>query len=197
MKITWFPYCWSFMVGRGGVEPPFSVFQTGAPTVYAICPYFFKTQCLFCKMLDSNQRPIVYQTIAHPSELISLQSYLLCVPYTKIQNERRNHYDFLVARGGTRTHDFHLMRVTRQPLLYSAMGAAGGFEPRIQVMNLVSYLQTTTAISEGGVFFRSEPPRPHMKGNENRKVAGGKAENILSQAMRITLENFSFIIQYS
>ena len=83
------------------------------------------------------------------------------------------------------------------PFLYPAMGAAGGFEPRIQVMNLVSYLQTTTAISEGGVFFRSEPPRPHMKGNENRKVAGGKAENILSQAMRITLENFSFIIQYS
>ena len=27
------------MVGRGGVEPPFSVFQTGAPTVYATCPY--------------------------------------------------------------------------------------------------------------------------------------------------------------
>ena len=26
------------------------------------------------------------------------------------------------------------------PFLYPAMGAAGGFEPRIQVMNLVSYL---------------------------------------------------------
>ena len=32
-----------------------------------------KAQFLFCKMLDSNQRPIVYQTIALPSELISLQ----------------------------------------------------------------------------------------------------------------------------
>ena len=28
---------------------------------------------MFCKMLDSNQRPIVYQTIALPGELISLQ----------------------------------------------------------------------------------------------------------------------------
>ena len=26
------------------------------------------------------------------------------------------------------------------PFLYPAMGAAGGFEPRIQVMNLLSYL---------------------------------------------------------
>ena len=51
------------------------------------------------------------------------------------------------------------------PFLYPAMGAAGGFEPRIQVMNLVSYLQTTTAIFRG-MLFRSEPPRPHMKGNE-------------------------------
>ena len=32
------------------------------------------------------------------------------------------------------------------PFLYPAMGAAGGFEPRIQVMSLVSYHQTTTAI---------------------------------------------------
>ena len=27
------------MVGRGGVEPPFSVFQTGTPTAYVIFPY--------------------------------------------------------------------------------------------------------------------------------------------------------------
>ena len=33
----------------------------------------YKAQFLFCKMLDSNQQPIVYQTIALPSELISLQ----------------------------------------------------------------------------------------------------------------------------
>ena len=33
----------------------------------------YKAQFLFCKMLDSNQRPIVYQTIALPGELISLQ----------------------------------------------------------------------------------------------------------------------------
>ena len=90
-------------------------------------------------MLDSNQRPIVYQTIAHPSELISLQKlFAVCALY-KIQNERRNHYDFLVARGWTRTTDLQLMRLTSYQLLYSAMGAAGGFEPRIQVMNLVSY----------------------------------------------------------
>ena len=27
------------MVGRGGVEPPFSVFQTGTPTVYVTVPF--------------------------------------------------------------------------------------------------------------------------------------------------------------
>ena len=43
------------------------------------------------------------------------------------------------------------------PFLYPAMGAAGGFEPRIQVMNLVSYLQTTTAISKGECFSGRSP----------------------------------------
>ena len=129
-----------FMVGRGGVEPPFSVFQTGAPTVYAICPYFiFKTQCLFCKMLDSNQRPIVYQTIAHPSELISLQSYLLCVPYTTNKNERRI-IMILGCVGSDSNRQSSAYEADELPFLYPAMGAAGGFEPRIQVMNLVSYL---------------------------------------------------------
>lgn len=36
-------------------------------------PAIYKTLIL-CKMLDSNQRPIVYQTIALPCELISLQA---------------------------------------------------------------------------------------------------------------------------
>ena len=32
------------MVGRGGVEPPFSDFQSGTPTAYVTCPYTYKTQ---------------------------------------------------------------------------------------------------------------------------------------------------------
>ena len=31
------------LVGRGGVEPPFSVFQTGAPTVYATVPSIYSS----------------------------------------------------------------------------------------------------------------------------------------------------------
>ena len=49
------------------------------------------------------------------------------------------------------------------PFLYPAMGAAGGFEPRIQVMNLVSYLQTTTAISKGDVFPVGAPTTAHER----------------------------------
>ena len=115
-----------FMVGRGGVEPPFSVFQTGAPTVYATVPYYlniehhstivhihsrslFSNFCvyislfqifllqgtnLFCKMLDLNQLPIVYQTIALPYELISLQKLIAvrAFIYNK-QKRKENHYD--------------------------------------------------------------------------------------------------------
>ena len=54
------------------------------------------------------------------------------------------------------------------PLLYPAMVAPVGFEPRLLVMGQVSYHCSTSAIYKGGIFFRSEPPRPHMKGNENR-----------------------------
>ena len=32
-----------YLVGRGGVEPPFSDFQSGTPTAYVTCPYY-KTQ---------------------------------------------------------------------------------------------------------------------------------------------------------
>ena len=36
-------FCFSLpiwqLVGRGGVEPPFSDFQSGTPTVYVTCPY--------------------------------------------------------------------------------------------------------------------------------------------------------------
>ena len=54
------------------------------------------------------------------------------------------------------------------PFLYPAMVAPVGFEPRLLVMSQVSCHCSTSAISKGGMFFRSEPPRPHMKGNENR-----------------------------
>ena len=54
------------------------------------------------------------------------------------------------------------------PLLHSAMVAPVGFEPRLLVMGQVSCHCSTSAIFKGGIFFRSEPPRPHMKGNENR-----------------------------
>ena len=29
-----------YLVGRGGVEPPFSDFQSGTPTAYVTCPYY-------------------------------------------------------------------------------------------------------------------------------------------------------------
>ena len=48
------------------------------------------------------------------------------------------------------------------------MVAPEGFEPCLLVMGQVSYHCSTSAIYKGGIFFRSEPPRPHMKGNENR-----------------------------
>ena len=54
------------------------------------------------------------------------------------------------------------------PFLYPAMVAPVGFEPRLLVMGQVSCHCSTSAIYKGGMFFRSEPPRPHMKGNENR-----------------------------
>lgn len=37
----------------------------------------------------------------------------------------------MVAKGGTRTRDFHLMRVARWPLLYPAMATWMGLEPTI------------------------------------------------------------------
>ena len=60
------------------------------------------------------------------------------------------------------------MRLTSYHLLHSAMVAPVGFEPRLLVMGQVSCHCSTSAIFKGGIFFRSEPPRPHMKGNENR-----------------------------
>ena len=74
----------------------------------------------------------------------------------------------LGARGWTRTSDLLLMRQTSYQLLHSAMVAPVGFEPRLLVMGQVSCHCSTSAIFKGGIFFRSEPPRPHMKGNENR-----------------------------
>ena len=49
---------------------------------------------LFCKMLDLNQLPIVYQTIALPYELISLQKLIAvrAFIYNK-QKRKENHYD--------------------------------------------------------------------------------------------------------
>ena len=40
----------AYMVGRGGVEPPFSDFQSGTPTVYVICPYVWR------EVRESNSR---------------------------------------------------------------------------------------------------------------------------------------------
>ena len=48
-------------------------FQSTAATCWATDPY---TRHLLCKLLDSNQRPIVWQTIAQPAELNSLQVYI-------------------------------------------------------------------------------------------------------------------------
>ena len=49
------------------------------------------------------------------------------------------------------------------------MGAGDGFEPPTSGLwtRRASEL-LYPAIFKGGIFFRSEPPRPHMKGNENR-----------------------------
>ena len=73
------------MVGRGGVEPPFSVFQTGAPTVYATYPFkiildaffsFYRLTVYSLKKLlyaslwrrawDSNPATTVLETAALP-----------------------------------------------------------------------------------------------------------------------------------
>ena len=88
-------------------------------------------------MLDSNQRPIVYQTIAHPSELISLQSYFAVSVFTNT-NERRI-IMILGCVGSDSNRQSLAYEASELPFLYPAMGAAGGFEPRIQVMSLVSY----------------------------------------------------------
>ena len=59
------------LVGQAGIEPATRGFSVHCYYLLSYGP-IYKTLIL-CKMLDSNQRPIVYQTIALPGELISLQ----------------------------------------------------------------------------------------------------------------------------
>lgn len=87
-------------------------------------------------MLDSNQRPIVYQTIAHPSELISLQKAFAVSAFIKY---KRKESKPLGCVGSDSNRQSLAYEASELPFLYPAMGAAGGFEPRIQVMSLVSY----------------------------------------------------------
>ena len=62
---------------------------------------------LFCKMLDLNQLPIVYQTIALPYELISLQK-LIAVRAFK-QKRKENHYDSWLRGVGLEPPIFSLL----------------------------------------------------------------------------------------
>ena len=81
------------------------------------------------------------------------------------------------------------------PLLHSAMDAAVGFEPRLCLMRAVSYHCSTTAIQRGK-FIRSEPPRPHMKGNENRNC-GWHSGDYGPFVFRTTTEaNITLAIRY-
>ena len=59
------------MVGPTGIEPVTRGFSVHCYYLLSYGP-IYKTLIL-CKMLDSNQSPIVYQTIALPCELNSLQ----------------------------------------------------------------------------------------------------------------------------
>ena len=142
--------------------------------------FYYKTQFLFCKMLDSNQRPIVYQTIAHPSELISLQSYLLCVSYTKYKTK------------GEIIMISWLREVGLEPTISSLWGwrlsrlsTPQWVQP--EDSNLVSRLWTwcptfrrPLQYQRGSVFPVGAPTTAHER-KWTAKVAGGKAENILSQ----------------
>ena len=56
----------------------------------------------------------------------------------------------MVARGGTRTHDFHLMRVARWPLLYSAMVAAFGLITKTSLSMLPTRTHYTTLLKVKG-----------------------------------------------
>ena len=60
----------------------------------SISDFLLQGTNLFCKMLDLNQLPIVYQTIALPYELISLQKLIAvrAFIYNK-QKRKENHYD--------------------------------------------------------------------------------------------------------
>ena len=56
----------------------------------------------------------------------------------------------MVARGGTRTHDFHLMRVARWPLLYSAMVAVFGLVTKTSLSMLPARTHYTTLLKVKG-----------------------------------------------
>lgn len=95
---------------------------------------------LFCKMLELNQLPIVYQTIALPYELISLQKLIAVRSFITTNKNERRIIMILGCVGSDSNRQSSAYEADELPFLYPAMGAAGGFEPRIQVMNLVSYL---------------------------------------------------------
>ena len=61
----------SLLVGPTGIEPVTRGFSVHCYYLLSYGPIY--EALILCKMLDSNQRPIVYQTIALPGELISLQ----------------------------------------------------------------------------------------------------------------------------
>ena len=54
------------------------------------------------------------------------------------------------------------------PLLYPAMVAEVGFEPTTSWLWAKRASELLHSATQRGIFFRSEPLRPHMKGNENR-----------------------------
>lgn len=91
-------------------------------------------------MLELNQLPIVYQTIALPYELISLQKLIAVRAFITTNKNERRIIMILGCVGSDSNRQSSAYEADELPFLYPAMGAAGGFEPRIQVMNLVSYL---------------------------------------------------------
>ena len=61
----------SLLVGPTGIEPVTRGFSVLCYYLLSYGPIY--ETLILCKLLGSNQRPIVYQTIAHPAELNSLQ----------------------------------------------------------------------------------------------------------------------------
>ena len=66
----------------------------------------------------------------------------------------------------------------------------------LQLMGLARSASSLLRNIQGGMFFRSEPPRPHMKGNENRNKKRWQSGRLSSFVFRTTTKR-NIIFDYS